>query len=367
VIAVDRCGYCPEFLTEDSFHRLFQGLEHGDSGPRGAGRSRDFGTDEAGSHHHQVLIGTEVRAQSFAIVEVAEIENSFPFDFGKSPGASTGGDQDGIALDTRSVVQDHFPGSAVDLLSFDAQAQLDFVLVVPGGIDRPNVGERRRTLEILLRERWPLIWGMRLLADDHDLAPESFPAQSSGGRGRGLTGADENHPVHDLFLFTSSHFSDLGAAPHRPPLFWHRGLSSDAGLGVNVHLSAFHLHWKCGLTFAPLVDPASGEVESPLVAWTNDLALEDKALREISLLVNADVPEGVDVAVVKEQGDAGSAGVDEELLAALQLLEVRHLHPVGHAVSRFSGTSGLSRAFGLQTDPMPARSSSSTLGMSPFT
>jgi hypothetical protein len=107
-------------------------------------------------------------------------------------GRAAEGQQQLRVVDPAAVGQRDLVRAAVDAVHRDAEAQVDPLLVVPGGrVDKDRVpGGRAR--EVGLGQRRALVGSVLFGAQQHDLAVEALGSQRLGGFGSGQARSDDH-------------------------------------------------------------------------------------------------------------------------------------------------------------------------------
>ena len=195
--------------------------------------------------------------------------------------------------------------------------------------------------EALLGQVWTLVGAGRLVTDEDDGAAEPAAAQRTRGRRGDVSGADDDEGL----LAHVIHLASVPAGCVEDSLLVAcRGVTR---LGRHEDRALLgDLHRVGGLAAVLVLGLTGARVELPLVTGADHLPVEQRALAERALLVDADVVDGEHLVVDEEQGDGAAADIDLLALAAGEVLHLGDVHPGGAGLAlvdagRRGGGSGL--------------------------
>ena len=161
-----------------------------------AGRhGRSLQPDVAAADHQQPPAGHQVRRHRVGIGQAAHQQHALQLaaDVGRQAARPRAGEQHQPAVfDMLAAVQPQAPRSAVDARHARAQAQLDLLLLVPGGGADQDLLHRQRIGQVLLRQRRPVVGQHRLVADQQQAAFEAGAAHAVD-ESRGRMAATHQH------------------------------------------------------------------------------------------------------------------------------------------------------------------------------
>ena len=168
-------------------------LQHGDGGAGGARGGSGLQADPAPADHHYVRARAEGGAQRVAVVERAQVVHTGQVRAGQPQVArrGAGGEQEPVVVHRLPVVGHQLVRVPVQPGHGGAQPQVDVVLAVPRlGVHEDGVA-LVVALQVALRQRWPLVGVVRLVAEQHDPAAEPLGAQRLHGLPAGEAGSHD--------------------------------------------------------------------------------------------------------------------------------------------------------------------------------
>ncbi len=134
----------------------------------------------------------------------------------RQPARPGAGSQEQPVVGQASITEGDVAGVEVDVRDRLTGDQLDLVVGVPGG----GVGEDGVRIGVAekqpLGERWPLVRGVRLVADQRDVSGASLSAELLGGVGPGETGSDDDD-VHGVLLVRARNSARVRGSSRRWP------------------------------------------------------------------------------------------------------------------------------------------------------
>ncbi len=153
-------------------------LEHRDVDTKSACRRGNFEPDEAGADDRDAAPRNQGGLQPPGVVDRAQIVHEVGSGPGhrQSAGLPAGGEQDRVRVDRRSARQFDTARSRIHADHLGARHELDVVVGPP--LRRQDLQRVRGFCagQELLRQRWPLIRRVGLVADQHDAAVEAAAA-----------------------------------------------------------------------------------------------------------------------------------------------------------------------------------------------